>query len=131
VSENVTPMSETGGCDNVVLFPTLTLLSELGSTVPIRSDDAPFNGPPAVHRGVHWIKECMSLPGERDLVIHSASGRAVCKVNVIDGLADPDLERCLADWYARKVPVEEPARVPAPDEDEDAPAVYPPLRLVH
>ena len=128
MSENVQFPPKRDSCDNTVLLPTLTLLSELSPAVPIRSDFAPYDGPPIYSRGVRWADS--DMPGQRTLYGHNDAGAVILEQRMAIQYADADSEAAAWAWLDKHCPRPPHVEQQLRNEALPAPTTYPPLRLI-
>jgi hypothetical protein len=128
MSENVTLGPKTGSCDNVVQFPTLTLLSELGSTVPMRSGFVPFVGPATYAREVRWADSI--FPGQRLLLVYDNDGTVAKCEFIAEQYADEKSEDAAWTWLNDHIPKPPQLEAQQRNEQRPEPTDYPALRLI-
>jgi hypothetical protein len=128
VSDYVIVSPETNSCDNTVQFPTITLLSELGSALPIRSGHIPHDDSPIYRRQVRWGDS--SIPGQQTLITYDNTGTAVKWEFIAAQYADEKSEDAAWAWLNEHIPQLPHLEQHQRNEERPEPTTYPPLRLV-
>lgn len=119
---------ERGHCAGIVPVATMTPLSEMDRPVPLRSDQAPYDGYAVYSRGVRWADS--DLPGQRTLLVYGDRGILIKEERIAEQYADEKSEQAAWAWLNDHCPPQPQVERARRDEERREPVEYLRLRLI-